>query len=112
MMDTYGRPALALTLAVLAVVLLVTRSRVRRRSQQKVEDPARAMLVYDPSLIDDTTGGGMVEISGTIVSPPSVQGPLSKRACSLWEAALLEVHVSEDGRPGHTAIWTTGQAGD
>ncbi len=102
MTELTARIAIGVALLLLIIAVLHTRSRLRRSSRHRQENPARTMLVHDSAH----------DVSGTIVSPPSLTSPLSKRHCSLWELALFTVHYSEEGDPGYSPVWVTGHAGD
>jgi len=100
-------------LLVFGVVLFVVRARIRRRAARAEGQPKRRLSVYYPARPSAESPGGMVDLAGTVVSPPQLTAPLSGKQCALWELSLAAiVPATYDSDEGRTTLWVTGRSGD
>jgi hypothetical protein len=113
MVEATVRLAGGAALLALAALLLFVRARTRQRAARTGSAPARYLLVYHSAPGTDEPPGGMIDLAGTIVSPPAMAAPVSGRPCSFWELSLVQIiPASFDSEQGYTTIWVTARAGD
>jgi hypothetical protein len=98
-------------LLVVATVTFVAQETIRRRVG-RADRPKRRLLVYSGGASGEQPGG-LVDVSGTVVSPPSLHAPVSGRACALWELSLYAVIPETEYSPQrYDHLWITARSGD